>query len=224
MDAPVTPTVTLTQSYSFVIRDIFFDAVRRLDFFAGFTARKCKQLQIQPQDLPYLGLYIVGEEMVADGDANAGNIGFTHTLRLGFSVVLQNNDPEVSEQRLDAAFWAIMNGLWCDPYITNMIDPTPYGQRDPPANPDRVMLEGVPRATRRHVWGNNTMTNELPICELQLEVFVVYRTDFIPGPFVDLETIRMQSVLVDDADAVPPADQVQRVFTLYDLTTEPKGE
>jgi len=218
-----TPTITATQSYSLVIRDIFFEAVKRMPFFEGFTARKSKFFQIQPEHIPYLGIYIIGEEMVPDGDANAGNIGFIHTLRLGFSVVIQNNDPEFSELKLDEAFWTIMNGLWTDQYICNMLDTQSYGHPGID-NPDNVRFEGIPRASRRHLYGNNSSTNETPFCELQYDVSVTYRTDFVPVIIDDLEHIHIDVVPMAKDGTVPPADKVERVDVEYDLTAEPPTE
>ena len=89
--------ITDKQSYSEVLRDVFFARVVTLPFFAGFKARRCKMLQVQPEHIPYLGVYLIDEQMVPDGDANAGCIRFTHTLRIGFSVIIENNDPLAAE-------------------------------------------------------------------------------------------------------------------------------
>jgi hypothetical protein len=220
-----TPTVTATQSYSLVIRDIFFDAVKRMPFFQGFTARKSKYYQVQPENIPYLGIYIINEDMVPDGDANAGNIGFIHTLRLGFSVVIQNNDPEVSELKMDQAFWAIMNGLWTDQYICNMLDTQAYGHPEQALpNPDNVRFEGIPRATRRHMYGDNKLTNEMPYCELQYDVSVLYRTDFAPVITDTLDHLHIEMVPMSKAGDVPSAEEVERVEAVWDLTSDPSPE
>ena len=79
--------VTDTQSYSLVIRDAFFDAVTSDPFFAAYTCRKNKMLRVQSELLPYLGVYIIDETMLPDGDANAGCVRFSHTLRVGFSAM-----------------------------------------------------------------------------------------------------------------------------------------
>src|ERR1700743_1949306 len=98
-------SITDTQSFSLVIRDVFYDALRSDPFFASYTCRKNKMLAVQPQLLPYLGVYIIDETMLPDGDANAGHIRFSHTLRIGFSVMIANNDQVVAEQGIDAAWW-----------------------------------------------------------------------------------------------------------------------
>ena len=213
------PTVTTTQSYSLVIRDMFFDAVLRQPFFqSGWTKRKCKQLSVQPQQIPYLGIYLIDETMTPDGDLNAGEIRFVHTLRLGFSVIIKNNDPVASERKLDEAFWSIMTGLWTDPYIMNWLDShnphTGYG------NPDNVLVEGIQRGTRKHIWGTTSLDNELPIAELQYDVSAVYRTYWPPVIVDDLERINVQTVPLAHDGTIPPEDEVQRVFSEYDLTAE----
>src|SRR6516165_7001902 len=93
--------ITATQSYSQVIRDALFATVVQLPFFQGFKARRSKQLPLQEPILPYLGVYIIGEDMMPDGDVGAGDIRFIHMLRIGFQVIIDNNDPVQSELYLD---------------------------------------------------------------------------------------------------------------------------
>ena len=143
------PTITEVQSYSLVIRDMFLDKLMKAQFFQGFTARKNKALQIMTNQIPYLGVYFVNEDMGPDGDLNAGEIRFTHMLKLGFSVMIVNNDPVACEAKLDQAYWTIMNTLWRDPYLTNLIDTRAYPGGV--GNPDNTRIEGVSRGTRRIV-------------------------------------------------------------------------
>jgi Bacterial Ig-like domain (group 3) len=209
--------ITDTQSYSLVIRDTFFDAVAALAFFSTFTKRKSKQLQIQPQDLPYLGVYIVDEQMTPDGDANAGDVRFIHTLRIGFSVIIQNNDPVSSEIELDKSFWAIMHRLWPDQYIMNMLDTRSYPGGI--GTPDNTRVEGIVRGTRRHLWGNNTLSNEMPVAELQYDVSCTYRSTWPPIIVDELDTIITTTELGD------PPDSVQHITSVYDFTeTHPPYE
>ena len=174
----IPPTVTEVQSYSFIIRDMFFDKLVAAQFFQGFTARKSRALQIMPNQLPYLGVYFVNEDMGPDGDANAGDIRFVHMLRIGFSVIVVNNDIVVCEAKMDAGFWTIMNTLWRDPYMMNMIDTRAYPGGI--GNPDNVRVESVMRGTRRHVFGNAGSSNETPIGEMQYEATVKYTADYPP--------------------------------------------
>ena len=185
------PTITEVQSYSFVIRDMFFDKLAAAPFFTMFTKRKSKALQIVTANLPYLGVYFVTEDMSPDGDLNAGGIRFTHMLRVGFSVIVVNNDPVASEAKLDEAFWTIMNTLWRDPYLTNLIDTRAYPGGV--GNPDNVRIEGVARGTRRHAFGNAGLNNETPVAEMQYEATVKYGADYPPIITDDLLQISVRT-------------------------------
>jgi hypothetical protein len=209
------------QSYSLTIRDIFFAAVSDIPYFATFIKRKCKQFQVQPENLPYLGVYILDEQMTPDGDINAGEVRFYHTLRIAFSVMIQNNDPVVTEVKLDEAFQAIMGRLWPDQYIMNMLDTMSYGH--PPAfqNPDNVRVEGIARGARRHVWGNSTFTNELPWAEMQYDVSCVFRTNWPPVITDDLLHVHVETVPLRHDGTIPAADEVERIISEYDLEAGP---
>jgi hypothetical protein len=212
--------ITDTQSYSLVIRDIFFDAVSQIPIFANFTKRKCKQFSVQANQIPFLGVYIIDEQMAPDGDINAGHIRFISNLRIGFSAVIKNNDPVVSEAKLDEMFWAIMNKLWPDQYIMNMLDTMAYGHPGYLNNPDNVRVEGISRGMRRHNWGNSQLNNEIPLAELQYDVTAVYRMGFPPIITDDLESIGVQVVPMRHDGTVPPAEEVERVIAEYDLTSQ----
>ena len=172
------PTISEVQSWSFIIRDMFLDRLMKAEFFIGWTPRKSKALPIMTAQIPTLGIYFVNEDMGPDGDLNAGEIRFTHFLKLGFSVVIQNNDPVACEAKLDQAFWTIMNTLWRDPNLTNMIYTTPYTGVG--GTPDNTRIEGVSRGTRRHVFGNAGKDNETPIGEMQYEATIKYSADYAP--------------------------------------------
>ena len=101
---------------------------------------------MQHQLLPYLGVYIIDETMLPDGDANAGHIRFSHTLRIGFSVMIANNDQVAAEQQIDAACWRIMNRLWPDQHIMNLL----HEQQLPTTR----IIESITRGSRRHVFGS----------------------------------------------------------------------
>ena len=202
-------TVTDTQSYSQVIRDTLFAKVVVLPFFASFKARRSKQLPIQEPLLPYLGVYIVGEDMSSDGDPNAGDIRFVHDLRIGFQVIIENSDPVDSELKLDEGFWAIMNGLWTDANLTNLLLSD---------MPDNTRIEGIPRGTRRHVW-DSIGANQKPIGELEYIATLRYRSEWFPLTFPDHTRIQQETVPLKGG-SVPPSDTVQRVITEYEFTAK----
>ena len=207
------PTITEVQSYSWVIRDMFLDRLKQAPFFASFTPRKNKSLQIMTAHIPIIGVYFVNEDMVPDGDLNAGEIRFTHFLKLGFSAIIVNNDPVACEAKLDQAFWAIMNTLWRDPYLTNLIDTRRYPGGV--GNPDNVRIEGVSRGVRRHVFGNAGKDNETPIGEMQYEATVKYSADYgpvIPDSFLQMG-VRTGIKPGDTPDEMAARNQVGAEYT-----------
>ena len=209
--------ITDTQSFSLVIRDVFYDALSSDAFFASYTCRKNRMLSVQPQLLPYLGVYIIDETMLPDGDANAGCIRFSHTLRIGFSVMIANNDQVVAEQGVDAAWWRIMNRLWPDQYIMNLL-----GTMNPHTgteNPDNTRIEGITRGVRRHVFGAAGLNNETPLAELQYDVSIFYRTDWPPIITDDLEEIDIKTgIRIGDSQAEMDQRQQFHGNYLFDIT------
>jgi hypothetical protein len=204
----VVPPFTAAQSYSQVIRDTLFAKTVVLPFYAGFKARRSKQLPIQEPILPYLGVYIISEDMPPDGDDNAGEIRFIHLLRVGWQVIIENNDPVATELKLDKAFWAIMS-LWTDAKLTNMWRSDMV---------DNTLIEGVTRGSRRHAFGNIGSTQQ-PIAELEYIATVKYRTSW-PALVTDtLDEINVQVVPLAADGTVPPPGTVQRIIMDYEFTS-----
>ncbi|QIG93812.1 MULTISPECIES: hypothetical protein [Bradyrhizobium] len=197
--------LTDTQSYSLVIRDGLFDAVSTDPFFASYTARKTKMLSVQHQLLPYLGVYIIEEQMLPDGDGNAGHIRFSHTLRIGFSVVVANNDQVAAEAQIDAAWWRIMNRLWPDQKLMNVVLSS---------LPDNTMIESLPRGVRRHVFGAAGLNNETPVAELQYDVSIFFRSGWPPIITDDLNTIDVVTG-IKPGDSQADMDQRQQIHVQY---------
>ncbi|MFH0298358.1 hypothetical protein AAFX91_14165 [Bradyrhizobium sp. 31Argb] len=205
--------ITDTQSYGLVIRDVFYDALaEREPYFASFKKRKTKMLQVQHELLPYLGVYILDETMLPDGDPNTGCIRFSHTLRIGFSVMIANNDPVIAEQTIDAAYWRIMNRLWRDQYIMNMLDT--YNPHVGAMNPDNTRIESITRGTRRHVFGATGFNNETPVAELQYDVSCFYRTDWSPEITDDLVEIDVHTG-IEPGDTEEEMAQRQQLHAKY---------
>lgn len=172
-------SITDTQSYGFVIRNMLIDRLAASPFFQGFTVRKSRILQIQKQHLPYLGAYLMDEQMVGDGDINTGEIRFTNTTKIGFSVFVINNDPVDCEAKLDEAYWAICNTLWRDQALMSWGDTMPYVVGGGGVgNPDNTRIESISRGSRNFVYGSTALDNETPVGELRYEVSVVHRNEF----------------------------------------------
>ena len=208
--------ITDTQSYGMVICDTLYAKAVTLPFFAGFKSRRTQQLPTMPEVLPYLGVYFVKEAMSADGDLNAGEVRFINDMTVGFSIIIQNNDPVESRVTLDAAYWEIMNGIWRDQYIMNLIDTSaPAGVV---TLPDGIIIEGVKSGTRKITWGTHGATNETPIAEMSYEAVVVYRAAFPPIITDDLLRIHQETVPLRHDGTIPPVDEVLRIITEYEFT------
>ena len=207
--------ITDTQSYGLVIRDKLYAKTVTLPFFAGFTSRRTQQLPAMPEILPYLGVYFVRESLTADGDLNAGDVRFRNEMVVGFSIVVQNNDPVQSRLKLDQGYWKIKNGLWRDQYLMNLIDTSaPVGVI---TLPDGLTIEGIKGGTTKYVWGNAGHNNETPIAELQYEAIVIYREAFPPIIADDLLRIHMETVPLASDGTIKPVDEVQRVITEFEF-------
>jgi hypothetical protein len=193
------------QTWAFDIRDAFYNVVTPDSFFSSYTKRKTKMLQVQPDQLPYLGIYIVDESMVPDGDANVGMIRFCHTTRIGFSVIDANNDPDVAEKQVDAAYQRLMVLLWTDLKLMNVLQTL---------NPEGVLIESITRGTRRHVFGNTGLNNETPFVELQYEVSAFYRTEWWPDITDDLQEIDVTTG-IKIGETQDERDQRQQVNVKY---------
>jgi hypothetical protein len=208
--------ITDTQSYGMVICDTLYAKTVTLPFFAGFTSRRSEQLPAMPEILPYLGVYFVRESLSTDGDLNAGEVRFRNKMTVGFSIVVQNNDPVQSRLKLDQGYWEIKNGLWRDQYIMNLIDTrAPAGVI---TLPDGLTIEGIDGGICRYNWGNAGRNNETPIAELQYEAIVVYREAFPPIITDDLLRIHQETVPLASDGTIKPADEVLRIITEYEFT------
>jgi hypothetical protein len=167
--------ITATQSYSWVLRETMLGALTVL--FPGYTVRRTAEPPIQTWQLPTLGVYLLSERMTPLGDWDAGAIRFYHEAQFGFSVIIANNDHDSAQQKLDAAWWLIMNGLWANDSLTNLISvPTA----------DNTRVEGVTLANRRFVFGSIGQKNETPIAELQYEATCKFGSRWAPIPAADL--------------------------------------
>lgn len=192
-------SITETQSCAYDVRDTFFDAVSSDAFFVGYTARRNRMLSVQPDSLPYLGVYLVDEVMTPDGDANAGCIRFSHTARIGFSVVVQNNDQDLAAKTADEAFLRIMTVLYTSQSIMNVLHNN---------NAENVGIESITAGRRRHIYGAAGLNNETPFLELQYEASAFFRTEWYPDITDTLDEIDVTTRISDDPDVL----QIHNVY------------
>jgi hypothetical protein len=218
---PITDAgITDTQSFGLVIRDVFYDALDRDPFFDAYVKRKTRMLAVMPNLLPYLGVYIIDELQQPDGDANAGCIRFTHTLRIGFSVMIALNDQVEAERTIDRAYRRIMN-VYRDQYVMNLLDT--FNPHLGAGNPDNTKIESITRGLRRHVFGAASVNNETPTAELQYDVSAFWRSDWGPVIEDDLEEIAVRTgIKIGETQA--EMDQRQQVGGDYVLETAAKAK
>jgi hypothetical protein len=209
--APGVEVLGLVESQSFAvdIRDAMFDVVTSNPYFAGYTFRKTKMMPVQADLLPFLGVYVIDEMMVPDGDANTGCVRFNHTSRIGFSVIQANSDPDALEHGIDAAYLRLMGALWTDIKLMNVLHNN---------NPEGVGIESIIRGTRRHVFGNAGLNNETPIGELQYEVNCFSRSEWYPDITDTLDEIDVTTG-IKAGDTQTQRNQRQQVSIKYMLST-----
>ena len=201
--------ITATQSYTWVLRESIIDTLMSVPPFNGWTLRRNDQKRIETGQLPVLGVYLLPERMTPEANnplGNEGMITFFHNFQIGISVIIANNDPDVAEQKLDAAFWTIMNTLWPSQNLMRMTHSP---------NPDGVAIEGVTGGVRRMVYGAVGKNNETPVAELQYEVNCTYRSDWPPVITDTLDTI---AVTVIEAGFDPAQTQPVLVEYLFSQT------
>ena len=210
----MTATNTTVFSYGLVIRDMLLTKLVTAPFFAGFSVRKSRQLPTQINQLPMLGVYLVREDMSPDGDPNHGDIEMVHNLTVGFSVVIINNDPEATQEKLNEAYWVIMNWLWRDQYMMSMHDTRSYPGGV--SNPDNVRIEGLLSGSWRFV-DHPPLNNETPMSELRYEQTIKYRADYTPVILDDLLLIHTETVPLATDGTIPSESEVQRVYSVYEF-------
>jgi hypothetical protein len=176
----------LPQSDAYSVWESMFDRAAADTFFSGYTIRPTKMLPVQANLLPYLGIYFIDEDMRPDGDANAGMIRFNHSTRIGFSIIIANNDRKRLLQQVDAAFWRVMGLLWTDQDLMNVLINS---------NSEGVGIESIPRGQRRFVWGATGANNETPFCECQYDVTAFWRSEWWPPITDTLDEVNIRTGL-----------------------------
>jgi hypothetical protein len=168
-------------SYSVIIRDGWLAKMKQVKTFQSVVKwASTKAKNIQPQSIPYAGVYIIEETLSPDGDPDAGCPKFIHALRMGFQIIVISNDPEAAEHNLDVAHWAIMNML-TDEHWHVFAMPAPF---------DPVRIEACTRGSRVHAFGNAGLNNDVPIAELRMDLSFTYRTLWPPVIPDSLQKIR----------------------------------
>lgn len=182
----------LPQSYPILVRDGALSRLKVMPWFSQFFFTSNKSLQIQPQNIPFCGVYFLTETDTPDGDANVGEPRFRSLVVLGFSVIVQNNDPALAEYNLDLSYQAITRGLLCDHSF--------YDNKE-------YKIQAFVRGLRQHVFGSAGKENEMPIAELRFELTCDLGTIMYEPLVPDmLETVHMNAKPFADANNIAVKD------------------
>ncbi|MBO0716146.1 MAG: hypothetical protein J2P55_02265 [Rhizobiales bacterium] len=174
------------QSYSFYIREGFLARLKALPMFGKVAKWARTKFFIKQHDVfPFVGVYLMGDTIAADGDPNHGAPHYLNLLRLGFSVVVADNDPDVLDQMLDQAYWAIMNLMTIECW-QQFQPPTPGAPL--------IEIEAMTRGSRENWYGNAPLNNDSPIGELRCDLTFSYRVILKPVVTDDLKLIHEEVV------------------------------
>jgi hypothetical protein len=194
--ATINPNGHYANSWSWMIQGVLLERLKLVPVFST-VAKFCRTtaLPIQEEHIPRLGVYIMPDDQFDARNGPEGNQGHPHFFwktTFGFSYIVINNDPEITEDILDRAHWAIMQTLH---------DPAWHkwpGIDTPP------MIEGITGGAMRKVYGTAGRQNETPIGEMQMEMVITHQWIFEPIVNDIFEAMRHQTVLPGDDDPTDP--------------------
>jgi hypothetical protein len=195
------------KTYPMLVRDHLMERLKALPYFAGhsFHYHTNRSVQIQPESLPFAGVYFIEETNLPDGDANEGEVRFRCMARYGMSIIIQNNDSIKAESELDKAMNAI-NQMFTDPRIYNW-----EGKHGP------AKIQAYVRGARTHQFGSVGAENEMPVAELRFDLTCDLGTITYDPPVNDwFMTMHVET-------RYPPgeSDGVQQIVAQYDI---PQGD
>jgi hypothetical protein len=173
-----------------------------MPFFSTFKFGTNKAEQVQPEKIPFCGIYFISEDLTPDGDSDTGEPRF-HSLALyGVSIVVQNNDGAAAEDKLDEAWVLLTERLFRDP--TLYLNPA-------------AQIQSYTRGNRTHQFGSVGADNSIPIAEcrftLSCDLGVI---DFPPIVDDDLNTIHVTTQFPSGGTPEEIA-AIQQVQAEYDL-------
>jgi hypothetical protein len=194
-------------SYAMIVRDEMLARVRTMPFFTTFKFGTNKSEAIQPDRIPFFVIYFINEDLTADGDANAGEPSFRSSALYGFSIIVQNNNADNAEDKLDQAWVLLLDKLFRDPSL--------YLNKN-------ALIQAYVRGNRTHQFGSIGADNSIPIAEcrftLTCDLGIVDFPPIIPDM---LEVIHVETRYpTGDAD---PAE-IQQVGAVWDIPQNEEEE
>jgi hypothetical protein len=186
-------------SYSWLLLNAIYNRLSTSTLFAGFAVKRItRALPFEAAyQLPALGVYIGKETAVSDGEFNASNIRFNHTVPIGIQIIVKDNDSVAMQQTLDKYKWFAINQLFRDNTLTNFYKPSLTG----PSPSKNFHVEGIPRLSiPSPEWGRDSKS-ETPLGMQVIEVIYQFGTSFNPTDFDDLKEIAVKAY----PELAPPA-------------------
>lgn len=194
--------MTAASSYAMIVRDAMMSRVQAMSIFSGFKFGTNKALQIQPEHVPFVGIYFINEDLTPDGDADHGEPRFRSSALFGFSIIIQNNDAAEAENTLDNAWATMMDKLLTDPSL--YLNPA-------------AKIQAYVRGNRSHQFGSVGADNALPIAECRFTLTCDLGTIDFPPVIPDLlETIHVTTQF-PSGGTPDEIESIQQVEAEYDL-------
>lgn len=154
--------------------------------------RKSPMLQVQPTDLPMLGIYILREQGVPIGDANHTEPRFRNTLTLGISGAIQaDTDNQNKLYQLEETMSEALDVLLTDPTFV-------------------ILGEGFNGMDRQSQYAK---VGETTLFEIRIELQTQYASWFPPKVVDDFNTLHVTMQYPPNVD---PAT-VMQIIRIYEL-------
>jgi len=196
-------------SYAMIVRNEILARAKSMPFFSTFKFGTNKAEQVQPEKIPFCGIYFISEDLMPDGDADTGEPRFHSSALYGVSIVVQNNDGEAAEDKLDEAWTLLTDRLFRDPSL--YLNPA-------------AQIQAYVRGNRTHQFGSVGSDNSIPIAEcrftLTCDLGVI---DFPPVINDVLNTIHVTTQFPSGGTPEEIAE-IQQVQAEYDLPQNKEKE
>jgi hypothetical protein len=192
-----------------IVRDKIVAKMKNMPFFSTFNFTTNKATSIEPSNVPFAGVYFINEDLTPDGDTNAGEVRFRSMAMYGISVIVQNNDAQSAEYKLDEAWQLLTVSMFTDPKMYNWKNV---------GRPGEVAIQGFTRGNRSHQFGNAGADNATPIAELRFTLTCDLGTlDFPPVIEDDFKKMHIETRYPAGSD---PAE-VQQTTAEWDIEVDP---
>jgi hypothetical protein len=157
------------------------------------TYRNTPMLQVQPTDLPLLGVYILRERRSPNSHANHAEPRFHHDMTLGFSGAIH---AETAEQ----------NQLYkLEEWMSELDDVLL-------SNPKFVILtEGIEAMDRQSQYAK---VGETTLYEIRVEMTLRFSSNYPPGVIDDFNMLHVETQFPDREHAEAGTPQIIRVYDL----------